>query len=603
MTEGNIDTEEHVSRQDKIDALQNVAKYNPKFTILIIVLGLGAAVLEGVGIGFLIPVVELAQTDTPPAQADGVMGVFVAIYQALGIPFTLGFIVVGVTAVMTIRYSLSFLVTWFREALRSYYTRDLQIRAFDNALDAKVAYYDKEGSDDILNAIITQTFYAGRVIMRVVKFIEQSFLSLVYFMIALAIAPILSLGSLVVLGGITLFLREIIEPGYELGDIVADANEGRQQAVQAGTQGIRDIRIFGLANELFDEFVESVNKYTTARISLQRNAAAISDFYNLIVAVSVFVLIYVALTFTDLSFGSLAVFLFAMFRLGPRVSSLNQTFYKIENDLPHLVRTQEFINELGQNKELNTGAREVPDDIDHVAFDDVWFSYDDDECVLRGINFEVKKGEFIAFVGQSGTGKSTIVSLLARLYEYDQGEIRANGIPIEEMDVDEWRDRITVVRQDPFIFNDTLKYNLTIGNRDATKKEIERVCDIAQVDEFLNDLPEGYNTMLGDDGVRLSGGQKQRVALARALLDDADILILDEATSDLDSNLEKDVQRAIEAMERDYSIIAIAHRLSTVENVDRIYTVDNGQISESGTHTELISNDGTYAELYSIQSG
>jgi subfamily B ATP-binding cassette protein MsbA len=192
--------------------------------------------------------------------------------------------------------------------------------------------------------------------------------------------------------------------------------------------------------------------------------------------------------------------------------------------------------------------------------------------------------------------------LLARLYEHDAGEIRANDIPIDEFDIDGWREQLSVVRQSPFIFNDTLRYNLTIGNRDVTDAELDRVCSIARVDEFFEELPNGYDTMLGDDGVRLSGGQKQRVALARALLEDADLLILDEATSDLDSNLEQDVQRAIEAMDRDYAMITIAHRLSTVQNADRIYTMDDGEVTEVGTHSELLDNGGQYEELYTIQS-
>ena len=590
-----------VPRREKIHALFDVAKFNPKFTVLIVVLGLGAAVLEGVGLGFILPIIEIVQADNPAAEADGVLGVFVTIYRTLGIPFTLQFVVMGVALVMTVRYTLSFMVAWFREALRTYYTRDLQIRAFDNALDAKVEYYDQEGSDDILNAIITQTFYAGRVIVRVVKFIEQSFLSIVYLLIALIVAPVLTFYTIVVLGGITVLMRRVIEPGYDLGDEVADANEQRQAAAQAGTQGIRDIRIFGVAGELFDDFVDAVNNYTGARISLRRNEAAIQNFYNLLVSVSVFALIYFALTFANLSISALAVFLFAMFRLGPRVSTLNQTFYRIENDLPHLVRTQEFIGTLERHEEPNAATGNVRE-VEHVEFDDVWFSYDGEENVLRGIDFEVEQGEYIAFVGESGAGKSTVVSLLARLYQQYDGDIRANGVPIDNMDINEWRDRITVVRQNPFIFEDTLEYNLTIGNRDATDREIERVCEIARVDEFIDDLPKGYDTLLGDDGVRLSGGQKQRVALARALLEDADLLILDEATSDLDSNLEKEVQQAIEGMDREYAIIAIAHRLSTVENADRIYTVDEGHISECGSHSDLLSKDGTYAELYGIQS-
>ncbi|ELY45780.1 ABC transporter ATP-binding protein [Natronorubrum tibetense] len=591
-----------VSRREKIDALLDVARFNPKFTALIVVLGLAAAVLEGIGLSFILPVIEIVQLDDPTAEADGLLGAFVTAYATLGVPFTLGYVVVGVAVVMTVRYTTSFVVAWFREALRTYYIRDLQLRAYDNALDARVEYFDEEGSDDILNAIVTQTTYAGRVIQRVVQLLESLFLSLVYLLIALVISPLLTLFAVGVLGFLTVFLRRIVEPGYEVGDIVADANERRQEAAQAGTQGIRDVRIFGLASELRQDFVNAVDRFTSARITLRRNEAAINNFYNLGVAVSVFVLIYLALTFANLSIGALGVFLFAMFQLGPKVSQVNKLLYNVENDLPHLVRTQEFIKELEAREEPNNPTRDVPQAVDHLEFADVHFSYDQEEEVLSGINFEVDKGEFVAFVGQSGAGKSTIISVLARLYELDGGEIRANNVPIDEMDIHDWRERIAIVRQNPFIFNDTLEYNLTIGNRDVTRAELERACEISKIDEFFDELPNGYETMLGDDGVRLSGGQKQRVALARALLQDADLLVLDEATSDLDSNLEQEVQAAIEEMDRDYAMIAIAHRLSTVENADRIYTVDNGEIIETGTHNELINNDGQYSDLYAIQS-
>jgi subfamily B ATP-binding cassette protein MsbA len=595
------DSEPEASRKEKIAALRDVASYRPRFTVGILVLGTIAAVLEGVGLSFILPIVELVQT-SDPSEAEGLMSVFVTMYQTAGIPLTLGTAVLGVSLVMVVRYTSSFGVGWLREVLRTYYIRDLQDRAFRNALDAKVIYYDEEGSDDILNAIVTQTYYAGRVIQRAIKLLEQSLIAGVYFLIALIISPPLTLFTAVVLGGFTIFFRRVLESGYDIGDRVADANEKRQEAVQAGTQGIRDIRIFGVADELYQDFQQAIDKYTRARILMRRNETAINKFYNLVVAVSVFVLIYLALTFADLSLGALGVFLFAMFRLGPRVSNLNSMFYQVENDLPHLVRTLEFIDELNEHEEPNEPTREVPEEVTQIEFDNVWFSYNDEEQVLRGIDFEIEKGEFIGFVGQSGAGKSTIVSLLSRMYEVDDGEIRANGVPIDEMDVDEWRSKITVVRQNPFIFNDTLRYNLTIGNRDVSEEELDRVVRIARVDEFFDDLPNGYETQLGDDGIRLSGGQKQRVALARALLKDADVLVLDEATSDLDSNLEQEVQQSIENMERDYAIIGIAHRLSTVKNADRIYSVDAGEIVETGEHEELIEQDGQYAELYAVQS-
>jgi subfamily B ATP-binding cassette protein MsbA len=267
-----------------------------------------------------------------------------------------------------------------------------------------------------------------------------------------------------------------------------------------------------------------------------------------------------------------------------------------------MTRTQDLIDGLKASEESQQGSSAVPATVTDIKFDRVRFSYTGEEPIIRGVNFTINAGEFVGFVGQSGAGKSTIVSLLARFYEPDDGRIYANGEPIDEMDPSEWRERIAMVRQDPYVFNDTLWYNLTIGNRDATRSEIERVCEIARVTEFLDELPNGYDSQLGDKGVRLSGGQKQRVALARALLKDADLLILDEATSDLDSNLEKQVQHAIESMDRDYALITIAHRLSTVRGADRIYTMENGQISERGNHGELVERDGKYAELYAVQS-
>jgi len=593
-------TADKLSWREKITALRRVAVHRPTFTLGLILLGGVAAVLEGVGLGFIYPILEIAQTQGPIKGGGPVLDTFLAFYEFIGLPFTLSYLIIGVGLVMIVRYTLSFLVAWLRAILAKHYEKSLRTRAFESALDARIGYFDNEGSDNVLNAIITETRYSGRVISDGVQTMEYVFLVTVYLGVMLYITPTMTGLAIILLGGITVVLRFVIEPAVTVGNRVAEANEEVQEAVQAGTQGVRDVKLFGLSDEVFSSFRESIEQYASSSVDITRNKAAIQNYYQLAAALTIFVLIYVGFTYSGLSLGELGIFLIAMFQLAPRVSSLNSFFYNLEGNISHLIRTQEFLDRLNGNIEPD-GEKPVQP-VDKIEFDDVHFAYEPEEPVLQGISFELKRGEFVAFVGQSGAGKSTIVSLLARLYDPNNGEVRADGISIEEYDIDQWSEQIAVVRQQPYIFNDTLEANVTIGNRDATRKEVKEVCEIAKVDEFLGELPDGYDSQLGDDGVRLSGGQRQRVALARALLKDADFLALDEATSDLDSNLEQQVQRSIEAMDRDYGMIAIAHRLSTVKNADRIHTIDAGEIIESGTHRELLDTEGEYAKLYEIQA-
>ncbi len=593
---------EELSKRERLRSLTEVVTYRPALTVAIVALSMVAAALEGVGLSFLVPILEQVNSGgSPPQDPEGLLGAFYGAYQLLGVPFTLEYIILGVGLVMVARYGASFLVAWLRAALQTDYIRHLQTELFDAALDARVSYFDRRGSDEILNAIVTQARYAGRSIRHIVRIFEMALVSLVYLAIAMYLAPTLTVLTAVVLGGSVGVIRYGLESGYAVGDRVADANEEVQEVVQAGTQGIRDVKLFRMTDELFTQFRTSVDKYADSLVTLQRNKAGIDNLYQLTVAVTVFGLIYFAVTFSSLSLSGLGVFLFAMFRLGPKLSALNDYVYNAEGDLPHLVRTQGYMDELNDCEEPNPATETLPEPVDRVTFEDVSFGYETGEATVDDVSFGIERGEFVAFVGPSGAGKSTIVSLLTRLYDPDEGQIFAEDTPIQQVDVDEWRSRVSVVRQNPHIFNDTLRYNVTVGNRDASQDEVERVCEIAQVTEFVDDMPNGYDSMLGDDGVRLSGGQRQRIAIARTLLEDADLLLFDEATSDLDTALEQRVHAGIEEMERDHALLVVAHRLSTVTNADRIYAMKDGRITEQGPHEELLEEQGNYASLYSVQ--
>ena len=596
------DTVDDFTRRDVLRGLTDVARFNPWLSGSIVGLGLVTAALEGIGLTFILPIIELVQAQDPTAEADGLMLGFITLYDVLGIPFMLETVIVGVTLVMAFRFGTLFLLKWFKEVLRSTYVRDLRQRGFENALAAETAYYDTKGSDEVINAIITQTNYAGKVITKVILFIEKGSLALIFGVIAFYLSPVLAVIAGAVFLGLTVFVQSVTEKGTTVGGRVADANERLQESIQAGTQGIRDVKMFGMTHEIRTRFSAAVDDFVESKVAVKKNKAGINSLYQFSAATTLFGLIYVALSVANLSLGALGVFLFAMFRLGPIVSNLNEAGYGVLADMPHLIRTQRFVDTLQDHTEPS-GSQPVPDTVGSVRFESVSFSYEPNDPVLSELSFEIDRGEFVAFVGQSGAGKSTIASLLARLYEPDSGAITANGTPITEFAANEWRQRVAIVRQDPFIFNRSLRYNLTIGNREASQEEIDRVCEIAMVTQFLEDLPNGYESELGDDGVQLSGGQKQRVAIARALLkDEAELLILDEATSDLDTTLEDRIQRSLEQTARDFTTVAIAHRLSTVRNADRIYTLDDGRITEAGDHEQLLEADGKYSELYRSQA-
>lgn len=592
-----------VSNKEKLRALRTAMSFRPKLTVAVMALSVVAALLEGIGLSFIVPLVEQIQSSGAPTEdPTGVMETFATAYGYVGLPLTLETIVVGVILVMFVRYTTSFVVGWLGASLEATYIRHLQSELFDNALDARVRYFDEHGSDTVLNTIVTEASYAAKSLRLIISVFEQAMLCAMYLAIAVYLAPALTVGMAVFLGGLVFLIRGVLESGYDIGNRVASSNERIQSIVQAGTQGIRDVKLFGMTDELTRSFDTAVDTFVSSTVTLRRNELAVNRLYELVVAVSVFALVYFAVTFVSLTLGALGVFLFAMFRLGPKLSYLNNYVYSLEGNLPHLVRTRRSITALEASEEPNPATRSLPPAVGTIRFDDVHFGYDPTDPVVEGLSFEIERGEFAAFVGPSGAGKSTIVALLTRLYDPQSGAVYADDVRVEDVDIGSWRERVSVVRQNPFVFNDTLRYNVTVGNRDATDADVDQACRIAQVDEFLDDLPRGYDTVLGDNGVRLSGGQRQRIAIARALLADADVLVFDEATSDLDTALERHVHRGIEEMERDVALIVIAHRLSTVTNADAIYTMEDGRVVEVGTHEQLLENQGRYASLYTIQT-
>jgi ABC-type multidrug transport system fused ATPase/permease subunit len=236
------------------------------------------------------------------------------------------------------------------------------------------------------------------------------------------------------------------------------------------------------------------------------------------------------------------------------------------------------------------------------VFDNVVFGYRPDRVILRGVSFTVKPGQSLAIVGPTGAGKSTISRLLFRFYDANSGSIRVDGTDIRDIAQDSLRAAIGVVPQDTVLFNDTIRYNIAYGRPGATEAEIEEAARLAQVHDFVLRLPDGYETRVGERGLKLSGGEKQRVAIARTILKNPRILILDEATSALDTRTEQEIQLALRRLSRNRTTLTIAHRLSTVVDSDQIIVLDQGEVVERGTHNALLALGGTYARMWALQA-
>jgi ATP-binding cassette subfamily B protein len=236
-----------------------------------------------------------------------------------------------------------------------------------------------------------------------------------------------------------------------------------------------------------------------------------------------------------------------------------------------------------------------------IKFDDVSFAYEPGRPILKGVSFEVPAGKMVAIVGASGAGKSTISRILFRFYDLMRGEVTIDGQNIDDVTQDSLRAAIGMVPQDTVLFNDTIAYNIRYGKPDATEAEVREAARLAQIHDFIMTLPQGYDSLVGERGLKLSGGEKQRVAIARTILKSPPILMLDEATSALDSHTEKDIQDALERVARERTSLVIAHRLSTVVHADNIIVLDGGEIVEQGTHPELLAKGGLYASLWARQ--
>jgi len=375
------------------------------------------------------------------------------------------------------------------------------------------------------------------------------------------------------------------------------------QVLQETIEGHKVVKIFGGQAYEGERFYKSVREQRGLAMRSALAAAAQTPIVQFFAATGVAVIMGVAMkqaTTDQTSVGSFVSFVTAMLMILAPLKRLTDVSAPIQRGLASAESVFSLIDE---EAEGDTGTEVLGRARGLVEFDQVSFTYAGAERpALAGVSFVIRPGESVALVGPSGSGKTTAANLLPRFYQPESGQIRVDGHALEDIRLDSLRDNIALVSQDVVLFNDTLGANIAYGGkRAATREEIHAAAKAAHALEFIEALPDGFDTMIGENGVKLSGGQRQRIAIARALLKDAPILILDEATSALDTESERHVQAALDELMRGRSTLVIAHRLTTIERADRIAVLSAGKVVETGAHAELLAQNGIYARLHSMQ--
>ena len=518
---------------------------------------------------------------------------------SIDISLTLPLLLIGL---FSLRGMLSYINTIALAWIAHRTVMDLRAAMFGNLIDLPSVFFDHRGSGELVSKFtfdVTQVSQATtRVLTVLVKDSAVIVALLAYlFYINWSLAVFLLVLAPPVAFVVYRVSRRMREKSRQLQQSIGELN----QIAEEGIRGQREIKIF--AGHAFEtkRFKRAINNARGFQIKVVQTSAATVPIIQLLIAFGIATMIVFALreaAIGAMSQGDFVAFVTATALLLPptkRVTGVNEFLQR------GLAAAESVFALMDQPHERSDGNIRLDAARGSIEFDNVSLRFADNP-VLHNIDLKIDAGESVAFVGPSGGGKSTLLDLVARFYHADGGVVRIDGHPIDDIDLASLRHAIAYVGQDVILFDDSIYNNIAYGGlRDSTPDEVRDAAQAANVLEFADNLPQGLNTTIGANGARLSGGQRQRIAIARALLKNAPILIFDEATSALDTQSEREIQSALARIRSGRTSLIIAHRLSTVETVDRIVVIDKGRIVETGAHAELLKSNGAYARLAAVQ--
>ena len=572
-----------------------------RLSLAVLVITIVASALEGLNVGLLVPLLEtLGSSDA--SETHWVSQAIGRAFSVLGLPFQLETILAALGIIVLVVAVLKYIRLALAAKLRVGFMHWLRSNTMNSLLHADVSYFHRERLGDIVDTLTSQAERGGRTLLALNELFSISWLVVAYLIAALLVSPALTGVAFGMVLLITLAIQSRVTRASRIGSALVQRNHDLQTTTMESLIGIRTIKFFRLERLRWLHFDDAAFALSDAHYHQDQNRNQAVVFQEATLFALVGVLVYLGVSVLGLGVAVIVAVLFILYRMAPRITALNMQRQTIAANMPAVYSIKKILDETS-NPTIVSGDQPFSGLRESIEIQKVDFSYDGETPVLKNASFTINQGHMTAIVGASGAGKSTLVDLILRFHDPVRGRILVDGVDLRELDLDSWRRSISVVNQDIFLFNDSIYNNIAVGVPEATRKDVLEAAQNAYADGFIQRLPSGYDTIVGDRGWNLSGGQRQRIALARAILRQPKILILDEATSSLDSESERLIQQYISEMRGRTTLLVVAHRVSTIQDADSIVVLEGGTIEEEGDWDSLLQGAGVFANYQRLQSG
>lgn len=571
---------------------------------IIIVLGSLSSLLEGLGISLFIPLLQNLDLNSQQSNNDNPLisflnRIFINVSPEDRILIIALCILASIFLKNCLVYSNNVLVAW----LNSRISHRLRSGIFQQLLSISYSFLERSEPGKLMNTLASETWRTSQAIAVFIGLLVNICTISVFVILLLLISWQLTLLVAVCMILISISIQLATRRVKKLGQQAVEVNSVQAMRIWEGLGAMKLIRSFNQEAYEQKRFDQASEKVRSTFFKLDVFSGIVGPLSEVLSAFLLLGILAIALTQTQTSLPTLLTFVFILYRLQPQVKQLDGARVSL-GSLISAVEDVLYLLNSSDKPYIRSGEIPFSSLQQAISLEAVTFYYNyQEKPALQDISICIPKGTTTALVGPSGAGKSTLIGLICRLYEVSEGEIYVDGCSLRSLNLSDWRNQIAIVSQDVYIFNATVQENIAYGRLDATKDEIVAAAKLANAHEFITQLPQEYDTKVGDRGLRLSGGQRQRIALARAIIRNPEILILDEATNALDSISEQLIQEALNTLSQNRTVIVIAHRLSTIEQADQIIVLQEGRVIEQGTLQHLLRLDGLFAQMYKLQYG